>query len=296
MAPVHVYPLRYTPMLLHFLAYVGGGPLSSGLQGRAVGSECGRQMVRGSRIVNGQDAFYGEFPWMVSIRYRGLHLCGGSLIDHKWVVTAAHCLYGVRNSTRPFSVIAGQLKQDGSGEDAENAVVVAVDKVVIHPNFTTKNYLNDIALIRLARPLNWDAFKRPICLPSPHDDDLYVGREATVTGWGWTAESRKGGKQANTLQKLSVKVVDNRECTMWYREANYPFTFQPTQMCAGYKEGNKDSCEGDSGGPLIVREDEHFQLIGLVSSGVGCARPLLPGLYTRVSPFVSWIGRHTSEQ
>uniref|UniRef100_T1IJ44 Peptidase S1 domain-containing protein n=1 Tax=Strigamia maritima TaxID=126957 RepID=T1IJ44_STRMM len=282
---MYVYPYRITPMLLHFLAYIGK-PADS-LQFRDV--ECGKSFIGHSRIVGGSSAASGEFPWMVSIQFRNEHYCGGALIANQWILTASHCLYSsrIRNNLKELSVQIGINNQD----EMKPPTSSAVDKIILHPEFKTHNYINDIALLRLKEPIKISRFSLPVCLPQD-EDELYIGREAMVTGWGWMSEKPRGGHKPNSMQKLAVKVIDNRMCSIWYKEANYPLHIQPVQLCAGYKEGGKDSCEGDSGGPLIIKEGNTYKVIGIVSSGLGCARPSLPGLYSRVTPFLRWINNY----
>ncbi|XP_013784326.1 serine protease 30-like [Limulus polyphemus] len=117
----------------------------------------------------------------------------------------------------------------------------------------------------------------------------FFGQDGTVVGWGFKADPEKGGERAKRLQKVKVPVMDVTQCQNWYHEAGKLVTLQSGQMCAGFKNGGQDSCQGDSGGPLLVKEGDKFVIIGVVSAGIGCAKPLLPGLYTQVSSYIAWI-------
>lgn len=98
-----------------------------------------------------------------------------------------------------------------------------------------------------------------------------------------------GGQRSNTLQKVDVPVLENSECQTWYKEANKNLVIVDTCMCAGYQLGGKDSCIGDSGGPLMLKKQDRHFVAGVVSAGFGCARERLPGLYTRVNNYLEWI-------
>ena len=112
-------------------------------------------------------------------------------------------------------------------------------------------------------------------------DDLM----ATVSGWGWNNENQDIGDRADKLQKAKVKVWNNENCQQSFRDVGKKNVISKSQMCAGYKNGGIDSCWADSGGPLILDNI----LIGIVSTGIGCGRPGLPGIYTRVDEYTKWI-------
>ncbi|XP_054719041.1 serine proteinase stubble-like [Uloborus diversus] len=249
--------------------------------------QCGRRIAREARIVGGDDTYEGEFPWAVSVRLLTTHYCGGAIINRYWVLTAAHCVK--RYSARYFRVRAGgqEVSIDGFRPDLD----VPIDEISVHPEFgQPRRYSNDLALLKLRRALEFDERRQPICLPDP-DQDL-AGRNATVVGWGWLNELDKG--KAKRLQKVQVPILNNSICAQWYSEEyNGYVQIHDYQICAGYKEGGKDSCQGDSGGPLVLREGDRHTLVGVVSAGVGCARKQLPGIYSRVSVFVPWILRVT---
>ncbi|KAK9510989.1 hypothetical protein O3M35_005651 [Rhynocoris fuscipes] len=247
---------------------------------------CGRGIRRGSRIVGGTDAAQGEFPWIVSITRRGGHFCGGTLINSKWVLTAAHCLCTGTHVLSPtelkVTVGAYDLRQS-SGYN------VRVANILLHPNYVCSRYKNDIALLELEGTLSWSDVVKPACLPTGIPES-FTDSKAVAAGWGWTSEITGQGGRANVLQKVVLQVVANERCNDWYRSQGKKVKILDTQMCAGYEKGGKDSCWADSGGPLMVGEGEQTMVVGIVSTGIGCARPQLPGLYTRISDYVNWIG------
>ncbi|XP_032140352.1 chymotrypsinogen B isoform X2 [Sapajus apella] len=131
-----------------------------------------------SRIVNGEDAVPGSWPWQVSLQDKtGFHFCGGSLISEDWVVTAAHC--GVSTSD---VVVAGEFDQ---GSDEENIQVLKIAKVFKNPKFSMLTVRNDITLLKLATPAQFSQTVSAVCLPSA-DDDFPAGTLCATTGWGKT--------------------------------------------------------------------------------------------------------------
>ncbi|CAL1273453.1 unnamed protein product [Larinioides sclopetarius] len=260
---------------------------SFNLQTAAPKRQCGRRFARNARIVGGADTYNGEFPWAVSVRLLATHYCGGAVINEYWVLTAAHCVK--RYSARYFRV--RMAEDDISVDRFRPDIDIHVAEVSIHPDFgRPRRYSNDLALLKLKRPLVFDAYTQPICLPDP-DQDL-EGRNATAVGWGWMNEIENA--KAKRLQKVQVPVLNNTICEKWYAEVYSSYVrIYNYQICAGYKEGGKDACQGDSGGPLVMKDGDHFSIIGVVSAGVGCAREHLPGIYSRVSVFVPWIQKVT---
>ncbi|XP_023240864.1 transmembrane protease serine 9-like [Centruroides sculpturatus] len=244
---------------------------------------CGRQIIRSSRIIGGQDTYDGEHPWMVSLRKTGEHFCGGAIIHSQWVLTAAHCV-GTSLNTAIFARI-GEYKL--RKKESHPSFDILVKQVIIHENFMTPNfYNNDIALLKLSKNITFDKYAIPICLPMMDD---YTGRKAIILGWGLLKDAKQGVQRGETLRKGTVSVLKNSVCKEWYNKAGKTLNIQQQQFCAGYKNGGVDSCLGDSGGPLVISNGGKFAIIGIISAGIGCGKPLLPGLYTKVSSFIPWI-------
>lgn len=274
--------------LLVILGFVCFQPLKAFINMADV--DCGISKFRNGRIVNGVDAVEGEFPWMVSLKLlrgqSGEHFCGGALINKRWILTAAHCVLNRRASQIQVSVAEHNLL----GADSQQTKLFRVNQIVMHPSYVTRQLADDIALVNLDEEIQWSDRIQPACLPNP-DKDSFAGLLATAAGWGWTDEVKNGGKRANTLQKVDVPILANAECQQWYKDEKKSLTIVSTALCAGLENGGKDSCQGDSGGPLMIKKDGRHQVVGVVSAGIGCARPRLPGLYTRVNNYLDWIAR-----
>ncbi|XP_077618708.1 plasma kallikrein isoform X2 [Crocuta crocuta] len=233
-----------------------------------------------TRIVGGTNSSWGEWPWQVSLQVKltaQSHLCGGSIIGHQWVLTAAHCFDGLPlpDIWRIYSGIFNL------SEITTETPFSRIKEIIIHQNYKTSESGDDIALIKLEAPLNYTEFQKPVCLPS-NDDAKTIYTNCWVTGWGFTKEK---GKIQNTLQKANIPLVSSEECQKKYRD--YEVTKQ--MICAGYKEGGKDACKGDSGGPLVCKHNGIWYLVGITSWGEGCGRREQPGVYTKVAEYVDWI-------
>ncbi|MCE2573621.1 serine protease [Motilimonas eburnea] len=223
------------------------------------------------RIVGGNDVSQVQ-PWMVSLQVpwqQGYaHICGASLIAPQWVLSAAHCVEDM--TSHQLFVRLGITDLNQSGE------LFSVDKIFSHQNYQSATLTNDIALIHLAKPSS----ATPLDLLAPIDfAQLPWQTSLQVLGWG--ATNKAGNEYGEQLQQVSVPYVD---C---------PFNNLPSGViCAGGEEG-QDACFGDSGGPLILREQGRDVQVGLVSAGYGsnCAEAGMPGGYTSVSYFSDWISQ-----
>ncbi|XP_070185850.1 prostasin-like [Littorina saxatilis] len=244
-------------------------------------SDCGRNSIRVPRIVGGHSSPSGAWPWMVSLRHMtkdGVfkHHCGASVINKHWAITAAHC-FDVSQESLQWRVRFGNYMhtslQDRIDHDSD------VTFLVVHPDFNASRHGNDIALVRLATPPN-DAKATPICLPAMGQNVVGNGIGCYVTGWG---DTRGTGNEAK-LQQVEVPVMDRNMCGKWYREV-----ISPDAFCAGYVQGGKDACKGDSGGPYACPHDGVWVLGGVVSWGRDCGVVHQPGVYTSVTHHLPWI-------
>ncbi|XP_034933918.1 venom protease-like [Chelonus insularis] len=262
---------------------------------------CGKTLInsRKPKVVGGQDALPHEFPWLVSITRKGGHYCGGSIINSRFILTAAHCLCSGSNSipARQFRVTLGEYNLREAEVPA--AVTENVRRVTVHPDHICGQYVNDIAILELESPITWSDTVQPACLPVAQGENgynSYDNEQAIAAGWGWLGEDRSKYKRTDVLQKVEVNVVENKVCRQWYESQGKKTRVEAQQMCAGHEAGGHDSCWADSGGPLMIKnhlQDECTVVVGVVSSGVGCARPRLPGIYTRISEYIPWITQQT---
>ncbi|XP_046417491.1 transmembrane protease serine 9-like [Neodiprion fabricii] len=251
--------------------------------------ECGRSNSRGgqagyTRVVGGVKASPNEFPWMAMVVANGSNLvCGGSLINDRYVLTAAHCL-ALGFSKAETKVALGE--HDRCTADSRT-VILSVEKFYPHPQFQEDTNHADAMLIRLNMRVTFNEFIRPICLPKMilqrSTASRFGGKVAFTLGWGRADH----GVTVCSLRVVALEIYETQSCP----------TKIPTLLCAGSRQAaGRDACQGDSGGPLQVRnKDRKFELIGIVSNGIGCGNQDFPGLYTDVPRLLPWILKVTSE-
>ncbi|WP_245772472.1 serine protease [Myxococcus fulvus] len=277
--------------------------------------EVPEEMEQGTQeIVGGVEARPGSWPWIVSLQGSGGHFCGGSLIrvgskqETDIVLTAAHC---VADGYAGTTVVAGahDFYRPSSAQ-----VAVRVARAVSHPQYDPDTTRNDIAVLKLERPIRIGGTcgepavpprsnptsvvsldnalsVQAVCLPAA-GAELAAGTMASIAGWGLTREG--GYDTSSILLQVGVPIVGDRALAQSYASQGIEID-GPSMLGAGYAQGGMDACQGDSGGPLVVKTGSKYVLHGITSFGVGCARPGLPGVYTQVSSFRPWIQARVAE-
>jgi secreted trypsin-like serine protease len=276
----------------------------------------------GGRIVGGETAQPGTVRWQVELfttlpttenelaadRQLGItrpawelnHLCGGVLIPDNWVLTAAHCFVDKQDRLRK---LGDRLVRIGS-QDLRNATTYRVERVAVHAKYVRNgDKKNDIALLKIAPVANTDpsiaARARPIRIlgSKPTDRPLAIGDSVTATGWGITGAHEEGAvrdldkrplRSSPELKEVGLKIMSQKtEC---YAVPELRKSLGPGVICAGSPKAGKDTCAGDSGGPITRAQGVNERaLVGLVSWGIGCGIAGRPAIYTDVAHFSGWI-------
>ncbi|XP_062557542.1 serine protease grass-like isoform X2 [Armigeres subalbatus] len=261
-------------------------------------TECG--VTTDDRISNGENAGLFEFPWMALLRYREFNGeivdgCAGSLITERFVLTAAHCIK-VKSKTLDHVRLGEYNKKtyvDCVSQDcADPPQDIKIEHTVIHPQYNTPKFSNDIGLIRLRQTVVFQDHIKPICLPITPEFQKINYPRYILTGWGKT----ENDQLSNVLQKATLPRVDNEQCMQVFKLNQLPIKLTEKQMCAGGKNFT-DSCRGDSGGPLgmvgKLNKAPRFIQFGVVSVGSNsCGVQNVPSVYTRVGEYMDWIEGH----
>jgi transmembrane serine protease 9 len=251
----------------------------------------------GDRIIGGSNAA-GVVPWQVSLRnvHSGLdadmkpfemseHYCGGTILDAKTILSAAHCFPKGDEGVEGKQIMAGSVNV----QDTTTSQRIPMDKIIKNTKFpwASEHMKNDIIIIKLKSPLKFNDKVQPACLP---DAASFVKAQASkqmavLSGWGGLKDQ---GETPNLLQFLPLPLFPDGKCGGMYDGA-----FGDSMFCAGYAAGGKDPCQGDSGGPLVMAKsssDDTAVIVGAVSHGMGkCGEKGAPAIYARVTKYLDWI-------
>lgn len=259
------------------------------------------------------------YPWLSAIwdSTTGVH-CGGALIHEEWILTAAHCVIGDpdyndqsietedqfvntllydRLVNGPMHVKIGAVKQSDITNDLDHIITRPIKSAHCHPDFnkhSTNAVDNDICLLRLDNevsendvdnfPFSYLFAQHQLCLPS---FQALENQNCVVAGWGLTEDG--GDDKSNELLETILPKVSIYQCGEWYAENNVNID-EDFHLCFGYEDGRTDACRGDSGGPIMCKNDENqWEAHGIVSFAIGCGLVENPGVYANVDTYTPWI-------
>ncbi|XP_055590878.1 CLIP domain-containing serine protease B4-like [Uranotaenia lowii] len=294
-AIVRTFLLVYSISLASFLCSASPNAVGSSLPDPGT---CGVSL--GNRVSGGNRTDLNGYPWTALLLLQPVvgqyvnYGCGGALVSNQFVLTAAHCFEEIPKDMRVTKVRLGEWdilsdKDCVDGLCSDDPIDVRIAGHIIHPEYIYEHNVavhNDIALIKLERPIEFTDFISPVCLPLAKDlrKIREAGRKFTVIGWGATERGMQIPRILGSQYKLAVEVpgVSLKTC-----RRHYPNMIE-SEMCAGGESG-KDSCQGDSGGSLVTNVDGYWYQFGVVSYGLGCGLEGVPGIYTRVTSYLDWI-------
>lgn len=260
--------------LLIVNAYAQTNTINPAQCGRRIGDIRPGKREEPPKVVGGVRADTEDWGWQILLNYNGRFICGGSLVNQQWVVTAAHCTEGSAAST--FSVTLGLHDRNAP----EKWVVTrTVSRKIEHPSYNSRLFTNDIALLKLSSTVDYTDQIVPVCIPAATDNHNGLS-SSYATGWGTTSSA---GTISRYLLEVQMPVLTETECRNKYGTNSVQVS---VSICAGKAGAGLDTCQGDSGGPLVVNQNGKWVLAGITSWGYGCGDG---GVYTKVPAFTSWI-------
>ncbi|XP_031633012.1 chymotrypsin-2-like [Contarinia nasturtii] len=243
--------------------------------------------VFGNRIVGGEDAVEGQFPYQISLRTKSSkqHFCGGSIITDRFMLTAAHCTQGQLSDPKIVYAVAGSYRRLKGG------VTIALDKITPSKKYNTHKYFNDISLLRAAEKIVFTNLIQPIALPT---QNIVGDTEVLLSGWGRTEYPISNGLP-DILQFITPTTLTVGDCKERFKGHGAVHLIDDSILCT-INPADIGACHGDSGGPLVdATNPENKTLIGIVSWGIPCAKGY-PDAFTRVYTKLDWIQENIAEQ
>ncbi|XP_026739077.1 trypsin, alkaline C-like isoform X2 [Trichoplusia ni] len=230
------------------------------------------------RIVGGSLTTINQYPTIASLLFSwtswGTHsqACGGTILNNKSILTAAHCTAG--DSAAQWKVRVGSTFANSGG------VVHNTQQIINHPNYTPSTFNNDISIIRIASTISFNNNVKAAPIAGSNYN-LANNQVVWAAGWGTTSS---GGPSSEQLRHVQIWTIAQNTCAQRYAEVGMSIT--NNMLCSGWLDvGGRDQCQGDSGGPLY----HNGVVVGVCSFGWGCAQARYPGVNARVSSFTSWI-------
>ncbi|XP_055918593.1 ovochymase-1-like [Eupeodes corollae] len=239
-------------------------------------AKCRRFSLKG-RIVGGVPVSINEFPHQVSLRANGKHLCGATIISNNTILTAAHCT--IRFEAQNLTITHGSTR-------ANNGTIHQVKEIILtNPPYNKTTLENDISILKITPPIIFSNKSQAIKL-STDTGHLVEGSEVVISGWGKQNETEPTNLDfgARSLKAVTLKISNFDKCKEIY-STEFDVNIDGRMICAAAR--GRDSCKGDSGGPLIDKKTR--QLVAILSFGNGCARENYPGVYTRVLNHLDFI-------
>ncbi|NXV52558.1 GRAA protein, partial [Uria aalge] len=229
--------------------------------------------ISGGRVVRPH-----SWPYMAAIQRKNSTVCGGALVEERWVLTAAHC----ELNKSEVRVVLGAHQASKAEKEQQ---IFKVMHYFPHPQFDRSSKENDIMLLKLSGIAKQNKYVEPLSLPDCYED-IKPGTTCKVAGWGL----KSARKPSEYLRETTLKIIGRKRCESKYRKYT---KITSNMLCAGGKTifSKADACKGDSGGPLICAD----RYSGIVSFGKRCGSRNVPGVYTRLTEeYIDWIKKTIS--
>ncbi|XP_055870898.1 uncharacterized protein LOC106067133 isoform X3 [Biomphalaria glabrata] len=252
---------------------------------QCINKECGHPSLNGPKyVINGKNALPGSWPWLVSIKKYVLHICGGAIIHPYFILTASHCIEEVLDFDHIY-VTSGTVDLINLGQHGK---VHQVRKGYMHPEYT-RFKKHDVALLELKKPLIYNDYVKPLCLPE--QKDVFTRRNfCYLAGWGYT--SWKANFPSDYLQEIKLTLWDTEKCNSSYMWGGF---LQENERCAGYFNALRGACVGDSGSPVSCKDETGtYKSVGMVTYvSKDCTDLGRPMVFTSTAPYQDWINNIT---